>query len=460
MLTKYTQKNISFTLAYFLFSIPIIAYCAFLQGCACSQQGTMPKYNVCVTKLPEKNKKDLLNLRYALANDREENAKVDQIINTIRKPDRLIAFIEKRVENEKNYQKVFKLLAKSERNLLKIKVYKAVFIEPLKKDSNPLDMEIKVMDLLYEQDRIIEEYAAPLRLIDTLDIGNQQSYIDMIEVLPDDEAIALKNSIIACSNSFQVSQLILSKLPKPLKNLTNDERANLSKLPDQDRQAILRAAMQKDHLPNKLKVNSHGQGGIDDHKRPADHRNSISPVEQTNYKPDKPLTDTNVSQSTLTNNGETTPKASLDINQLIQQKIEAHKNKPEPTPEDQDEWGPKLPLKDENRQKFLMYMVAFSPENGKSLKELFDQTPPKYIKNFFTVFFKDFNESERNELLKNLIYMKNNSPEVAINLCQKTLTWYQKIYLYRNKNNISINLLEKLEKTIEALPPSNETNIS
>ncbi|WP_250238361.1 hypothetical protein [Cardinium endosymbiont of Oedothorax gibbosus] len=356
----------------------------------------MPKRNKLLGSLPGKSKKDYLILIQMM--DDREREQLEQEVKTIKDLDVLKNFIKKSLQNRRAYDNLLKRLPKPERIALEQKLAKV---------ADP-DGQVKLID----------QHSNELQVIENAFMPDRQHYIDLVEVLPDDQAIALKNKIVQATSPNEVGQLIASWLPESFKQLNDHAKEKLSKLPDHERQKILKAAMSQNGK----------KGGLDMHTATVTEKTSVDPaaLPPSYEEATGPNTDS-ISQ--------------LDIHKLIEQMDGGIP---------QDGWGPKLPLEGEEREEFVLLIMEFSESHQKVLKELFDKADRHSIANFFAVFFGGFNEKERIELLATIIYLYKVDPLLTIKLCNNpaSVGWWDRFSLYKKTNPTQLNLLKKLDELL------------
>ncbi|WP_339044668.1 hypothetical protein [Cardinium endosymbiont of Tipula unca] len=380
--------------------------------------------------LPKKSAKAYLELSNLL--DDQDKTRLEKSIMAIRHSDELIAFIDSRLQIQKNYIDLVKLLPKREGIALKEKFESANFEQ----------MTALVMQGLKE-----------LSVIHNATIQSRNNYIDLLKILPEEAALELKNSIAKCTNQAEIDTLIKSKLPNKLKNLDQATQQKLAKLPDSEREKIMVGAMKAEGATINPSI---------ENKKPSSTKNNAPPTpnaHENNMKVEDKAEKTKVELAqqdktpTINESADATEdyttlfSSDQDINVLVNAKIQesnAHANE-ENTP--QDSWGTKLPLKGNMRQQFLMLIMQFSQPDQKKLKELFDEAEPVSIQNFLSVYDQGFSMSERVELLSTMIYLYKGWPSLTIKLCNNptSLGTGDKINLFRNTTRPQLSLLTKLD---------------
>lgn len=403
MLHKTGQKIGSCFVHCFLLYAIAVAYLPFA-SCNGVRHELMPKRNVILDKLSEKSKGDYLILTQIIPNDHEKK-QLEEKVNTIENPCDLEKFIQQSFENYIAYNNLLRLLLEPEQTELKQKFAKS-----------DLDGQVKLLD----------QSLRPLKMLQNAPVSTQQNYIDLLKILPDSRAIALKTEIVQATSLYEVDRLVASCLPNSFKQLDDNHKEVLSKLSDHERQEILKVAMQQNDTKDGFDMHT-GQ----------EQSSKVKP----NHTPTAPNTP---------NDAHLTISASKpDINKLIEQKVKAQQDKGEKGIP-QDGWGTKLPLIGEARKQFLNSIIQFSQSDHKALKELFDKANAGSIENFFYVFFTGFSQDERIELLATMIYLYRLCPALTIKLCNEpiSVSCFEKLRLYHNTTGNQLNLLKKLDKLL------------
>ncbi|CDG49652.1 Hypothetical protein CHV_a0337 [Cardinium endosymbiont cBtQ1 of Bemisia tabaci] len=367
MLNRSARKINPFFLHYFLF-YAIFAACFGFFSCNRVRMDLIPKRNTILGTLSEDGKTKYLKL--VSINDDTGKKKIEEAIRNIKTPDALEKFIDISIENQTIYNRLLKLLPKSERPSFQAYFHQA-----------DLDAQTK----LIKQNK---------KLLDQINRSSgEQHYIDLLEIVSNEEAIALKNKILNATKPEEINQLITSTLPNPFQQLSDDNKAILSKIKDDARQEILKS----------IHCNSQ-KDGIVNH----------------------------------------------DLDALIKQKEQAQSKKDkEAVPA--DGWGPKLSLEGEERRQFLFSIIEFPQSDQNSLKDLFDKVDPDSISNFLSVYYSGFNKKERIELLSTIIYLYKGWPELTIKLCNtpSSLSLFDKFGLFRKTQKHQLELLTKLDELLQ-----------
>ncbi|WP_243517672.1 MULTISPECIES: hypothetical protein [unclassified Candidatus Cardinium] len=397
MLNNKTHKIHSLFIQYFFFYALVVAYFPFT-GCFGVRKDLVPQRNEVLGGLPYNIKKLYLELTQML--DDDERKVLETKINTIKDPHRLTYFIEKCID----YKGILKLLPKPERALCK------------QAFTNAFDIN--------HAEKLIKQYQNELKMIYNASIQTQQYYIDLLQVLPEDQATALKKQIVQSTSPTDVDQLIILYLPNAFKKIDEDTKKELISLPDEKRQEILKKAMEKNEKKHFV------DGELD----------SLSDFDyDSEYDADS--------------NDE---KENISITNLIQQKIEEQENKED---EDipQDKWGKKLKLQGEKREQFVLYTLDLKPGDESKLKELFTKADQEGLDNLADVFFEVFpTDKERKDLLDTMIYLYKGWPKDTLLLCNHPASFGagKKLQLFWHTNKYQRTLLTKLDNAIEALENS------
>ncbi|WP_243018709.1 MULTISPECIES: hypothetical protein [Candidatus Cardinium] len=397
MLNNKSHKIHSLFIQYFFFYALVVAYCPFT-GCVGVRKDLVPQRNEVLGSLPYNIKKRYLELTQVL--DDDERQALEKKINTIKEPDRLTFFIEKCID----YKGILKLLPQPERALCK------------QAFTNAFDIN--------HAEKLIKQYQNELKMIDHASIQTQQYYIDLLQVLPDDQATALKKQIVQSTSPIDVEQLIISHLPNELKNINEDTKKTFISLPDEKRQEIIKKAMEKNEKNHLANGQPNGPSDVDCDSK------------------DDP--------------GSNDDKEDAAINNLIQQKAEEQENK-EDDDIPQDEWGKKLKLQGEDRTLFSLYVLDLKPEDAAKLKELFAKADQEGLDNLADVFFEVFpTDKERKDLLDTMIYLYKGWPKDTLLLCNHPASFGagKKLQLFWHTNKYQRMLLTKLDNAIEALENS------
>lgn len=411
---------------YFLLYAIAIAYFAFA-SCNGVRKGLIPERNAILGELPIESQNKCMEL-FKMNND-DGKVKIEKEISNIRTKDALINFINKSLQNHIIYNRLLQLLPKPERLAWQQKFAKTPDLD--------------------DQARLIAQNEMLLQKIQHVSMQHQQHYIDLLEIVSDEEAVALKNKILQSTKAEEIERLIASKLPKEFNALSDEAKEKLSHLPDHERQEIIKATMRKNGtkddsaIQSSTTMNHHQATALPNHQDDLAAEKAQPSEMQLNNTPTDPNT---------SNDGHAaTSSSEPDINTLIEQKIQAQQNKDEAMP--QDDWGPKLSLAGEERKQFLTCIMQFSQLDQKSLKELFDKANPNSIDNFLSVYYTGFNTDERTELLATMIYLYKGWPERTIRLCNTptALSWYDKISLFQQTTKKQLNLLTKLDNLLQAL---------
>lgn len=384
-----------------------ILFVLFSTSCNGVRRELMPQYNSMLGELSKPAKEAYLELRNLL--DDEDKVKLQEQIGQIKQVKVLEDFIYKRLENQKKYNEVLKLLPRSDQIKLK-----GQFAE-----CNTLDGRKSALN----------EYSKPFEMIQQVDALTKQHYIDLIALLSDDQATAFKNEVIQFNDAQKVVERIASKFCNVFGELEEGIKNRLSKLEDDERQDILRSVMQ----PNDTKD---GSSIHTEKEQPSKVQSSNKPI-----GPNVP-------------NDDHTTIALSAIDKLIEQKVkdkQEQKKKNEAIPK--DEWGDKLSLIKEkkNETEFLSWVMQFDEADQKILKELFYKVVPDSLNKFFTVFFDGFNGEEHMQLLATMIYLYQIAPLLTIKLCnapQSLKTW-EKYKVYNRTTKNQLRLLTKLDDLLK-----------
>ncbi|AXI24040.1 hypothetical protein CE557_204 [Cardinium endosymbiont of Sogatella furcifera] len=231
-------------------------------------------------------------------------------------------------------------------------------------------------------------------------------YIILHPILPKDQFFALKNSIAQVTNLKEadtVDQYIESQLPKPFIKLSDEDRENICKLPEGQRNNIL-AIM----TPNEL------------------HEAEDQPAHKG----------TTVQLET--------------IHQLIQEG-KAQQAQDEDTPE--DGWGDKLPLKGKDRMVFLNLMVEYNDNDQKALKMLFDEVDADSVRNLAILFARRFTKEENRRLVSAMIYLYKGWPADTIKMCNNTaeMSLMEQLKIFRRTTGSQLDALQQLNKYLKEL---------
>lgn len=427
MLTRQKQKRYSF----FLFPF-IIALSIFFTSCDGVRNDLIPSRNSMLGSLPKKSAEAYLELSNLL--DDSGKTKLEKSTMGIRHLDELITFIDSRLQNQKDYADLVKLLPKREGAALKVAFERANF---------------------YKKKEFVDQGLEELNMIRNATIQSRNNYIDLLKILPEEESIKLKNSISECTNQPEINILIQSKLPKKLKNLGEDTQQKLAKLSDKERGKIMVGAMKAEGFSINPLIQKKEQSSTNNNIKPApnSHENNVKVEDKAKKtkmeleQQDKPPI-TNASAADATEDYTTLFSSDQDINALVNAKTQ-ESNEHDANEEDppKDSWGTKLPLKSEERQRFLMLIMQFSQSDQKKLKELFDEAEPISIQNFLSVYEQGFNMDEHVELLSTMIYLYKGWPSLTIKLCNNptSLGTGDKIKLFRNTTTYQLSLLSKLD---------------
>ncbi|WP_419241020.1 hypothetical protein [Cardinium endosymbiont of Nabis limbatus] len=267
-----------------------------------------------------------------------------------------------------------------------------------------------------------------------------QMYRDLLAILPKNEAIALKNNIDQAGSQDEVDELIALKFPTAFKQLDDSNKEKFFNLADDGRKKVLKNLMQQS---DTTMLPAHQKTGA---TTPHAHQKAdvITP-------PPHEKTDTTTPPAHQKTDATAPPpdQKPKDISQLIKEQQQIQQKKGDDTP--QDSWGTKLPLKGDERKRFLNLINIFSQSDQNYLKELFNQTGLGSLKNFFKVFFTGFSEDERIGLLETMIILYKDNKDLALTLCNnpKSLSGW-------NKGRIGLligigyrtSLLKKLDKLL------------
>ena len=400
MLHKTDPKRCSCFIHYFLFYAIFVAYLP-LTGCFGPRTDLIPKINSALSELSDTSKKEYITINEMLRPDQKKKFK--QKIDTISKPDDLQSFIKKMHQNCIDYNDLLKLLTKSERTEL-TKKFDEVIID--------VDAQAK----------LIEETSRPLQMIEDATMQNKQDYIDLLELLPDNKAIALKNKIVKFTNPKDADQFIKSQFDTLFKQLDDKTKAALSKLRDTKRQEVLRKIMN-----DNAKKDSHTGKVTGNNQTVAQTNNQNSSASKEEQQNEVPSNNQSTNPGTPNNSDSTTSSSELDVDKLIQNAEEEEEKEEEAKKNQdiQDDWGPKIPLEGDARKEFKTSMIVFDPEDQKKFKELADQVDPGSMINFFYAYENGFNKEERIELLSTIITLYKGKPELTIKMCNRpnNLSW-------------------------------------
>ncbi|ROT47061.1 hypothetical protein [Candidatus Cardinium hertigii] len=386
----------------------------------------MPKRDAIVSQLPEESKEARRELRQML--DKNGQEKLDKRTLKIRQIDELIAFIDASLHNQKTYRTLLKLLPACER------------IELEKKFESAVDLE--------EEKAILTQNLCGLTVFMDSDMKTQQNYMDLLDILPEDESIALKNAVVNAKTPDEVDQLIASKLPQELINLDTCTREKLAKCPNSVRKEILKNAMEKEGrpinapiAPESNELDESGKATVAPHqKKPviSDKTKMALSMDEASRKP-------------IIKSKATISSSEVNLNELIEQKIQEQVNHPDDSL--QDEWGPKLPLKGNTRKHFLNLIEDFAESDRKDLKKLFDQTDPESIKRFLSVYDTGYSVDEFKQLLDTLICLYRDVPHLTIKMCNdgNTLTTGDELAIWRRTNGNQRELLTRLRDLLSDL---------
>lgn len=244
MLNRSARKINPFFLHYFLFYAAFTAFFSFF-GCNGVRSELIPKRNIVLSGISEKGKERYLQLLQM--NDEVEKGKIQKAISNIKTTDALENFIEKSIENQTIYNKLLKLLPKSERPAFQAHFHQA-------------DLDAQA-ELIKENEKLLQQ-------IQLTSIECQQQYIDFLQVESDQEkTIELKKKILHATKPEEINQLITSTFPNLLQQLNDDAKESLSQLPDHDRQEILKtihlnsqkSGVTNDHLGGLIKQKQQAQ---------------------------------------------------------------------------------------------------------------------------------------------------------------------------------------------------------
>lgn len=365
MLNKKELKRCLCFVHYFSSYALVGAYVFFI--CSCVGRGLMPKLIKILPALPEKVQEKYIELIFKLPNDKEKE-KLEKEVKKFNSSGEAEKFIEKKYQKYqmcKTHSDLFKLLLKSERAALEQKFDKAVDPD--------------------EQVKVIDHYSNKLQMIKNLPMLDRQAYIDLLEVLPEDQAIAFATNIQKCTNQNEVSQMIESKLPNEIKKLNQDDKERFFlKLPDYEQHKILRSIIHAGAITEKTSV---------DPTAPPPSYEGVSGLPSYAQLDIK------------------------DINKFIEEKAQQQEEKDEEEP--QDGWRTKLPLVGEKRRKFLISIIQFPQSDQKYLKELFDKADPDSIENFFSVFFTGFSKDEGIKLLSLMVCLYTKDKSLTLKMCNQ-----------------------------------------
>ncbi|WP_419241021.1 hypothetical protein [Cardinium endosymbiont of Nabis limbatus] len=383
MLNRKEQKRVSCFVHYFLFYTLVLACLPFIR-CGCIREKLMPKPNLILANLPKSIKEQYLKLVQMADDDGKERLK--KVIYKISTKAQLKKSIEALYQNYIDYNKLIQLLPKPERTTLKQAFDKCLDIDDIDKQVN-------------HQKELVNQRFSEMKMIRATDMQTQQDYIDLLEVLSDHEAIALKNNIINATNSDGIKQLIASKLPTPLKALDDSQKEKISKLSDAKRQEFFKKV-----------------SGIS--MRPKEQNASASSLPKPN------------------DSDATTSGTQLDIDKLLEETAKDDEAQQKKNEAQQDEWGDLLLLEGEQRNEFLLFITPFNSEDLKDLQSLFSAVEPENLNTLLYACFNALDTEERMKVFQNMIYLHRRNRTLAIKLCntpESLSYWERGIILYHIK---------------------------
>ncbi|WP_342265422.1 hypothetical protein [Cardinium endosymbiont of Philonthus spinipes] len=367
MLRRKAQQKKIFFVHYYLFYTLVVAYLPFVM-CGCLRGGLLPKPNLTLASLPESIKEQYFTLTQMVDDSGKE--RLEKVMDRISSQSILKDFIDKSLQNHIAYNALLQLLPKPERAVLKQKFDKSF-------DIHDMDGQIDA------QKKLIDQCASDLKMIQHAAIPTRQHYIDLLEILPDHKATALKNKIVQLTRPDEADQLIASWLPKWFGQLDDRAQESFLKLSDRRRQEFLK----------------------DLFEAPIRHKEQEAAA----------------SKAAQPNDSDVIPSvAQLDIHKLLEEKHkeqQAQQEQEEAIP--QDEWGDKLPLEGKQRKEFLLSILPFKQEDRKSLKRLFNQAESESIYFFVRAYREAFSPGDRIKLLKILICLYRKDQSLTIKLCNR-----------------------------------------
>lgn len=373
MFNRQEEKRCSCFTHYFLFYVIPIIY-LFCTSCFGVREELIPERNKNISNLPEGVKEMYAIINHSLNDHQKEQ--LQEKVSSIKDLAALAEYIKKTYKFYKIHKEQVKLYPKSERDALEENFNENICC-------------------LNKIEKIINESVNRFKGINNASNQTRQTYIDLLEILPEGEAMKLKNKIISTTNSEHLKQLIKSN--NPFEKLDENTKKTMTQLPDKKRQNIL-----KKEYP-LLKDKDEGSAI------------TVSCLEGLNDDEDK------------------------DENKAIPQ----------------DGWGDKLSLEGQERKEFLIHIMEFSISDQKKLKDLFDKAEKGSIINFFEIYFnyKIFNKDERIELLSTMMYLYKALPDLTIKLCNEPekVTQWEKFQLFKKTNSTQLKLLQKLEKGLQDL---------
>ena len=413
MLARPIQKERLGLVPYFVFWIPMAVY-FILISCSGVRKDMIPSRNDMLGKLTDEGQEAYLELMEIAEED--ISVKLEARIQSIQILDQLQDFIKDQLQAQKKYKQLLDFLPKSEAIELKKKIAETRTLE--------------------EGADIIEQQLNQFSLLQST--KHQQLYVDLVQVLPDDQTIQLKSNILGCANTNQIDQLILSKLPASFKKLDNDCQASFRDLSPVRRQKILIESMKP------IADSGHDASAIDNNNLEDEpnaqifaksNKNALSIDKQR----DSPCTNGHSNDSAIAS-----PNTAKDDIRLLIDKVAKEDLNNEDIPV--DSWGSKLPLRGKERKDFFKLIMQFPQSDQKTLKKLFDLAEEISIQNFLLVYATGFNVEERINLLSTMIYLYKLDKNLTIKLCNdpESLSTYDEMSIWKKTNTNQLNLLKKL----------------
>jgi hypothetical protein len=425
-----TNKKTFFDHLFYLFMVCI----TFVLQTSCGvRKDLIPSQNKTLGQLPKQNKKAYQKLYNLL--DEASKEKLERSVNKIQDVDALCVFIETNLRAQQTYQTLRTILPKGKRAQLMQAVQNADQLEVI----NTLIQESAALDLQSFQACSLE---------------TQQNCMDLLHILPKEQAHALKEAISNCTGSIEVEALIKSKLPHKLQVLDVSTKQAFIKLPEAERKAILVKALQEEHNASKLQGNiplskQEDLEQADPLKSPIASQATNDPKHQATGAPSPLLNDPNAAGASDSTSTMPPSFSGLDLERLVMQTEREGKAQPA-VDVPQDTWGTKLPLQGQAREHFLDLVLQFSHSDQAKLKELFDKAKSISIRNFLSVYDTGFKPEESVALVGTMIYLYKGWPDLTLKLCNNphSLSTGDKLIIFRKTSDKQLKLLTRLNQLL------------